>query len=138
MYKAKIDIGDFKAGDVVPDDLAIVWEGMYKESPVEKVDGEEPKVEEPKVQEPKSEEPKAEEPKKEEPKDSVKESEDSSKEIPNWIDDYLSRNSFVVANSLNRDKHERKSLKAMLEYERANKNRNKIVELLNKKLEGEQ
>ena len=36
-YIAKIDIGGFKKGQEVPDELAIVWAQMFKESPVEKV-----------------------------------------------------------------------------------------------------
>lgn len=36
MYKAKIDIGEFKKGEVVPEEQALLWISMYKESPVEK------------------------------------------------------------------------------------------------------
>lgn len=36
-WKAKSDIGDYKEGDIVPDELAVVWNEMYKESPVEQV-----------------------------------------------------------------------------------------------------
>lgn len=46
-WKAKIDIDKYKAGDVVPDEMAVVWNGMYKESPVERVNSE-VKKEEPK------------------------------------------------------------------------------------------
>jgi len=36
-YKAIIDIGEFKKGDIVPDIQAIKWQEMYKVSPVEHV-----------------------------------------------------------------------------------------------------
>lgn len=34
VWKAKIAISDYKAGDVVPDKIAQTWNVMYKESPV--------------------------------------------------------------------------------------------------------
>jgi hypothetical protein len=37
-YKAKISIGKYNKGDVVPDSIAVVWSQMYKESPVEFID----------------------------------------------------------------------------------------------------
>jgi len=46
MYKAKIDIGEFKKGQIVPDEIAAVWKEMYLESPVEEIKKEsEPKTE---------------------------------------------------------------------------------------------
>lgn len=45
MYIAKENIDVYKKGDVVPKDKAEVWAKMYKESPVEIVEGEEPKQE---------------------------------------------------------------------------------------------
>jgi len=38
MYKAIIHIGDFKPGDIVPDEIAEVWLKMYVEPPVEKIE----------------------------------------------------------------------------------------------------
>lgn len=35
VYKALENIGEYKVGDTVPDNLAIVWSKMYKVSPVE-------------------------------------------------------------------------------------------------------
>ena len=37
MYKAKIEIGEYKVGEEVPTDKAKIWEKMYVESPVEEV-----------------------------------------------------------------------------------------------------
>jgi hypothetical protein len=48
-YIAKVNIGDFKKGDVVPDELAVVWATMYKESPVEKSEESKAKVSIPEV-----------------------------------------------------------------------------------------
>jgi hypothetical protein len=36
-YIAKIEIGDYKVGEEVPADKALVWIQMFKESPVEEV-----------------------------------------------------------------------------------------------------
>ena len=36
-YKAIMEIGDYKKGDVVPDEQAELWLKMYKVPPVEKV-----------------------------------------------------------------------------------------------------
>lgn len=36
MYKALINIGDYKKGDTVPTELAESWIEMFKISPVEK------------------------------------------------------------------------------------------------------
>ena len=42
-YKALVDIGDFKVGEEVPEERAIVWMNMYVVSPVEAIE-EEPVV----------------------------------------------------------------------------------------------
>ena len=42
-YIAKTPIGDYKAGDEVPAEQAEVWAVMYKDSPVELVEGKEEK-----------------------------------------------------------------------------------------------
>jgi len=39
-YVAITDIGDFKKGEVVPEEFALVWINMYKVSPIEIVKGE--------------------------------------------------------------------------------------------------
>lgn len=43
-YKAKQNIGDYKKGDIVPDQLAQTWSKMYEVSPVEEVVDVETKV----------------------------------------------------------------------------------------------
>jgi len=40
IYKAKTKIGDYEAGELVPEEKAIIWINMYKESPVEIVGSE--------------------------------------------------------------------------------------------------
>jgi hypothetical protein len=34
VWKANIKIGDYKAGDIVPDEIAEKWNSMYEKSPV--------------------------------------------------------------------------------------------------------
>jgi hypothetical protein len=46
MYKAKIDIGSYKKGDVVPDTIAQTWVDMYVVSPVEQVSDKEDPIKE--------------------------------------------------------------------------------------------
>ena len=41
-WKAKSKIGDYNVGDIVPDEQAVVWNGMYKDSPVERVSEDKP------------------------------------------------------------------------------------------------
>ena len=36
-WKAIENIGDYKIGDTVPTEIAVVWNSMYKKSPVEEV-----------------------------------------------------------------------------------------------------
>lgn len=38
MYIAKMDISEFKEGDEVPEDRALIWMSMYVDSPVKKCD----------------------------------------------------------------------------------------------------
>lgn len=37
MYKALMEIGGYKKGEIVPDDKAVLWLGMYDVPPVELV-----------------------------------------------------------------------------------------------------
>ena len=122
MYKAIIDIGDFKAGQIVPDEIAEVWANMYKVSPVEKIGGSEVPVEPVKVVPEVQEEP-------------VEEVEEV-KEEHSWIDDYLGRNSGVVKSNIKKDKFEDSDLEAMVKFEGENKNRQDVLKVLNKKLKG--
>jgi len=107
VYKAKVKIGGFKVGDIVPDETAEEWNKMYVYSPVELVEGDSPKIE-----------PKAEE-KKEEP----------------WLDDYLNRNSFVVKKNLGKDKLSKSRLKSLLKMEKGNKKRRDVIAKIKKELD---
>ena len=115
MYIAKVDIGGYKKGDEVPDEKAIIWKDMYKESPVEKVD----KSSKKKVKK----EPIAEEPMAKESSDA--ESSDSSDAMH---DDYLNRNAKVVIKNLKKDSLDGKILEGLLEMEKENKNRRKVID----------
>ena len=112
MYKAKICIGDYKEGDIVPDEKAKVWEVMYKESPVIFIDS--------LVQE--------EEPVVEEEKEAIEEPE--SEVVSVWLDDYLNRNSSVVIKNIREDNILSKDLRDMLIIEKNNKNRKIIIKFI--------
>jgi len=103
MYKAKMDIGDFKKGDVVPDEIAQIWDSMYKESPVELINHS---------------------------KEIIKK--ETVEENP-MIDDYLNRNENVVLSNLKKDKLSEDDASKMIEIEKKNKNRNKVLKALKKK-----
>jgi hypothetical protein len=106
MYKALIEIGGYKKGDVVPDEKAEVWLQMYSVPPVEKVSG------------------------SEKPKEAPKE---ESSEL--MFDDYLDRGVNVVKKNLKQDKFDKKTLQGLLKMEKANKNRNMVIEAIKEKLE---
>ena len=108
MYKAKENIGDFKKGDVVPDEIAEVWAKMYAVSPVEEVEGKEkPKVE------------------------ALKEAPKS--EVNPMLDDYLGRNTLVVLNNIHKDKLDKKTIEELIKLETSEKNRAKVIKALQKK-----
>ena len=111
MYKAKIDIGEFKKGDKVPDEKALIWKDMYLESPVEEIIMTEAQL---KAQEKKevAEAKKAEEAKSKEDAKAAKEAEKAEAEETEeekssddssdpLLDDYLNRNQNVVLKNLN-------------------------------------
>lgn len=106
-YIALIDIGDYKKGDKVPDEKAEIWEKMYLESPVKKVDD---------VSERK------EEPKKEQSSDVL-------------VNDYLDRNTKVVEKAINNDKLEPEFLAKLMNFEKTHKKRGVIIALLKSKME---
>lgn len=106
-YIALIDIGDYKKGEVVPDEKAEIWANMYLESPVKKVDSV--------------------------PKEIPQKKEQSSDAL---VDDYLNRNAKVVIKALETDKFEPEFLDKLLKFEEKNKNRGQIIEILESKLEG--
>ncbi len=118
MYKAKENIGDFKKGDIVPDEQAIVWSKMYKQSPVELIN-EKPKVN------------KKIEIKKEKPKEAK-----SSKGSHNpMLDDYLARNENVVKKNLMNDNIPKDTLEKLLKIEQSDKKRKKVINIIKHNLE---
>jgi hypothetical protein len=120
MYKAKIDIGGYKAGEEVPEDKAIVWAGMYVESPVEKVDEE-------------SSAPV-------ENKDSVKPDalapeEPTAESVNAMHDDYLNRNADVVKKALKDDALDKSTLESLLRLENSGKKRKDVIKAIKFKIE---
>lgn len=111
MYKALEDIGDFKKGEIVPDDLGSIWMEMYKVSPIEKIEHENV-VKEVKVTE---------------------KLEEST--INPMLNDYLNRNVNVVRNNLKEDAIDKKTLEDLLVLEKSEKNRYKVITLIKLKLE---
>ena len=108
-YKALIDIGDYKAGEIVPDETALVWAGMYEESPVEKV-GEDSQI--------------SSEDLKEEP-------EEKSNAMH---DDYLNRNADVVRNAIREDELDKDTLESLLKIESSDKKRKPVIKELKSKI----
>ena len=104
MYIAKIDIGEYKKGETVPKEIAVVWESMYLESPVE--------LKTTAVKETVKSEPKEEKP-------------------YDMIDDYLGRSQNVVKKNIVSDKLSNEQLKMLLESEKDNRNRQSVIKLLN-------
>ncbi len=117
MYKALEKIGGYKIGDIVPGELAVVWDKMYAVSPVEKVENEVPIT-------------------KKEKKTADKEERPKKGASSPMLDDYLSRNKFVVKKNINNDPLKRDILEALLELEKSNKNRSSIIAAIEKKLKG--
>ena len=109
MYKAKIIIGNYKTGDVVPDTQAKAWESMYLDSPVEFV--EDVVVKAPVVKEVKKE---------------VKD---------DMSDDYLGRNQNVVKKNIASDNLSKERLSKLLESEINNRNRRAVISAIKTKLE---
>lgn len=128
MYKAKINIGDYKEGQIVPDELAETWSKMYLVSPVEKVEDEIPQIEVPEIKVPEKLV------QIEEPSQSGQEkSEDTSGDL---LDDYLGRNTSVVVKNIQTDKLNKQQLKKILGLEKSGKNRRQVVKALEKRIEG--
>jgi len=116
VYKAKINIGNYKSGEIVPDKQAKLWLSIYKCPPVELVSGDIKSI------------------KKEEKKEEEVESfeEDNSNPL---LDDYLNQNSYVVKKSLREDNLSGYQLKKLIEIEKADKNRKSVLKALFNKLE---
>jgi len=102
MYEAKIDIGGFKKGDIVPDEKAKIWSKQYIESPVEFICKPEPKV-------------------------------IVVKKDNGMLDDYLNRNESVVLKNLKGDKISKEDVEKMIDIEKSNKKRAKVIKALYKK-----
>ena len=114
MYKAKENIGEYKIGDEVPDEKAIVWEKMYAKSPVEKVGASD-----------------KEEPIKETEEKVAEESGDSKDFM---LEDYLGRNTDVVVKNIKEDNLDKKQLDSLLKLEKSGKKRRDVIKAIDKKL----
>jgi hypothetical protein len=110
MYKAKIDICEFKKGDIVPDERAIIWEEMYSVSPVEKLLDKNEKVV------------------------TNKEKESNNGNNSQMFDDYLNRGKSVVLKNLYKDKFSLEELNSLLEMEKNDKNRKPVISLIKEKI----
>ena len=111
MYKALIDIGDYKKGDVVPDELAIVWDKQYKYSPVEMGSGNKESEVEPVL------------------------TRDTRAKLSNkMVDDYLNRNKYVVKKNIEEDNFDINTLNSLLDMEQENKNRKSIISAIKSEL----
>jgi len=115
MYKALLDIGDYKAGDVVPDHAAELWLSMYAVPPVKKVSK---NVEEESVEN--------------ETKGEVGEPEEGNE----LLDDYLNRNTHVVKKNLKNDNLDKKTLEGLFKMEKENKKRQAVIKIIEEKLKG--
>lgn len=117
MYKAIKEIGGYNIGDTVPDDKALLWLSMYDVPQVELVGKDEKIVEDI--------------PEEENNEEDVEKSDASP-----MIDDYLARNKNVVMSAIKSDSLSAGTLRSLLAAERDNKNRLKIISLLETKLKG--
>jgi len=126
MYRAKINIGEYKEGQIVPDELAETWLKMYLYPPVEKVCAIEP---EGKLVVDNSEPVKKEE--------SKSQSEQVKPEVPSgdMLPDYLGRNTNVVVKNVQTDNLNKKQLNELLALEKSNKKRSVVIKALEKRLE---
>jgi len=108
MYKALMNIGGYKKGDIVPDDKAKVWLEMYGVPHVEEVKTA-PSVTK---------------------KKKVEATEDS------MLDDYLGRNTGVVKRNIDKDDLSDETLQKLLKLEETGKDRWAVKKAIEKKLEG--
>lgn len=107
-YKALTDIGDFKKGGIVPDEIAEVWLQMYKIAPVELVGTVEPKT--------------------------VVKATPVEKASDDLLDDYLSRNEGVVKANVKRDRLSATQIKKLIALEQRKKRRFSVIRALKNKL----
>jgi hypothetical protein len=142
VYIALIEIGGFKPGEEVPAEKALIWETMYDESPVKKISkkpDKEPKVD-PKDEKASadSKEEASDESEEKAPVDSEKEEAqpegESKKGSSIMLDDYLDRNTNVVAYNIRTDDLDGETLVNLLEHEKANKKREKVIDAIESKM----
>ena len=114
MYKAKIEIGGYKVGDEVPEEKAIVWAGMYVESPVEKVGADAPTAAP--------------------ADDESKDGDDAPASDDSMHDDYLNRNADVVKKAIRDDNLGKSTLNSLLKIETNEKKRKNIVDAIKSKI----
>ncbi len=107
MYKALVDIGEYKKGEVVPDALAETWLKMYSVPQVERVEGQAPV---PKVE--------------------------AKEDLGIMVEDYLNRPTNVVVKNVQTDKLSKAALKALAVEEKANKSRSSVLKVIDEKLRG--
>lgn len=108
MYRALMEIGDYKKGEIVPDEKAEVWLQMYSVPPVEKIESKE----------------------EAKPKVSVV----SKKSSVEMMDDYLNRKSDVVIKNLSKDFFNLEELDKMLKMEKADKDRSDVKRAIKNKM----
>ena len=114
-YEAIQEIGGFKVGDEVPKEKAEVWMEMYRVVPVKKIDTEDVPIVE---------------------KKEIIEVEEIVENKDSMLDDYINRNANVVVKSIKGDSIEKKKLEKLLEIEKSDKNRKKVINAIKYKLKG--
>jgi len=127
MYIAIKEVGGYKPGEVVPEVKALAWLEMYGVPHVKEVTSEEAKAMK------KKEEPKPEEKPKEEEEKKLDE-DPGPDDSESMLDDYLGRNTNVVAKSIKNDDFEEGTLGKMLEKETEGKNRRKVRKAIESKM----
>lgn len=116
MYKATKEIGGYKVGDTVPDAKAITWLAQYDIPHVELV------KEGKKVSDVSKDKTST---------DKVASKKGAASDA--LLDDYLNRNSYVVVKNVRKDKLTEEQIEKMIDIEKNNKNRNKVLKALRAK-----
>lgn len=107
MYKAIIEVGGYKVGDIVPDEKAKHWNKVFGVPHCEEVKDE------------KSKKPEIE----------------AKEEVPSndvMVDDYLDRNENVAVKNIREDKLPLETLKKLLAHEKEDKKRKNVIKALEK------
>lgn len=115
-YKAIKQIGEYKIGDTVPEEQALIWLSMFKEPHVEKVENSFLGI-------------------KKKTKEEVPEEKSSA--LSTILKDYLERNQSVVKKNLLEDPLNKEQLKELLQLEWNDKRRPLVVNTLKQLLNGE-